>query len=434
MSDSKSKPGLPEMDTDVPQEDVETNMYDHEQKDPSSDDDSSSEDDSELDEHETIREMGMKPRMQRIQRILQRQLMDTDDRISQELREKEEGQRRLSTKREDLGVSLYGAQQQLAKLQQALETVHAKFSAANEERYQSEEHGDEYRLVLEQREKEVGDQNLVLRDHQRELEALNVTCQQIERYNRELQSEIDVTKRAAYKTEEHVGELEKVKQDQDLYIDGLNENIRRLKEELALTAKTLAVQQLETQHAMATIADASVEMDKIAFEKKQLLQQWKSSLLSMSKRNEALSATQEAITGVKETQLSTQSEIHGVRKSLAEAQEQNEVLVATKDRIDAEIEFVRDQLARHGEERSTLAARYAMLQKSMQQTDRQSEQVASATKAVETSVRETQASIVTLQRNRHAAESAIHLERNDQLTVNKAAQNLAKETQKVGFG
>ena len=42
--------------------------------------------------------------------------------------------------------------------------------------------------------------------------------------------------------------------------------------------------------ATDTLAEAGQEMEAINFEKKQLLQQWKSSLIGMAKRDEALQA------------------------------------------------------------------------------------------------------------------------------------------------
>ena len=74
-------------------------------------------DDDYEDPKQMIREMGDHPLMERVQDALYQQLQNSHERVSLELREREEELKRVKTKREDIGVELYGVQQQLAKLQ-----------------------------------------------------------------------------------------------------------------------------------------------------------------------------------------------------------------------------------------------------------------------------------------------------------------------------
>jgi hypothetical protein len=74
------------------------------------------------DEHEhvedaetLIREFGAHPMMDRVQQALYEQLMQTYERISEELRDKEADLKRMKGKRETVGVDLYSMQQQLAR-------------------------------------------------------------------------------------------------------------------------------------------------------------------------------------------------------------------------------------------------------------------------------------------------------------------------------
>ncbi len=82
--------------------------------------------------------------------------------------------------------------------------------------------------------------------NQSELDALNATLRQVELYNEEMKSEIAVTRRATYKAEENVGDLEKGKKAQDLFIDTLNEQLKALHERLALYEAQLISQKQET--------------------------------------------------------------------------------------------------------------------------------------------------------------------------------------------
>ena len=84
-----------------------------------------------------------------------------------------------------------------------------------------------------------------------------------------------------------------MQKEQDVLIDQLNEKLKRDQEQLALTEAQLVSQRSETAAASQTLAEANREMEAITFEKKQLLQQWKSALIGMERRDEALQAIEQ---------------------------------------------------------------------------------------------------------------------------------------------
>jgi len=117
---------------------------------------------------------------------------------------------------------------------------------------------------------------------------------QFELYREELQARISLTKRVTLKTEEDIGKTETDKRRQDFYIDQLNEQLRRLREQFALYEYQLKNQQKESQAAHSTLQDATTEMEAITFEKKQLLNQWKSSLIALQRRDDTLRSLENA--------------------------------------------------------------------------------------------------------------------------------------------
>lgn len=121
-----------------------------------------------------------------------------------------------------------------------------------------------------------------------EVEGINETIRQAEAYDKQMKSEIAVTRRETYAAEEAVTKLEKAKAAQDLFIDGLNEEYKAKGEELGLYESRLATQREEAAAASATLSDALKEMEVIQGEKKQLLVQWQTTLIGIQKRNEAL--------------------------------------------------------------------------------------------------------------------------------------------------
>eukprot|EP00438_Fugacium_kawagutii_P026884 Skav217497 [mRNA] locus=scaffold2951:71854:86651:- [translate_table: standard] len=100
-----------------------------------------------------------------------------------------------------------------------------------------------------------------------ELNQLNITVRQVQEYNDQMKAEIQVTRRATYKAEDHIKQMEDVKTKQDLLIDSMNEDIKRLTDKKALLDSQISAQKQETEAAMATLREASREMEAIQFEK-----------------------------------------------------------------------------------------------------------------------------------------------------------------------
>jgi len=130
---------------------------------------------------------------------------------------------------------------------------------------------------------------------QEELSKLNRTLKQIAGYNVQMKSEIDVTRRTTYRAEENVVNLEKMKKNQDLLIDMMNEEIKRLTERKTILTAQLISQKEETEQAKQILKEAHLEMQKIIASKKNLLERWQKALFNMHRRDNALQAIKEAL-------------------------------------------------------------------------------------------------------------------------------------------
>merc|ERR550514_284637 len=296
-----------------------------------------------------VRDFGSHPMMHRIQDALYKQLQREYERTTLEMREKETEVTAVNREREDVGVELYGTQQQLARLQMALEALHSQSHGLVKFRRKEEVKTEQAKathasLAAAQDEKEKA-----LLKNQAELDALNETLRQVERYNEEMKNEIAVTRRATYKAEENVAGLEKQKKNQDMYIDSLNEQVKKLGEQIAVHEGSVGGQRKETEEAHKMLAETQHEMELIAFEKKQLTQQWKSSLIQLTKRDEALAAAQRTL-----------------REAQMEARDHDtEIEGATRE----------EQITKMRAERDALADQYNLLQRSMGQTDEEEKKV-----------------------------------------------------------
>lgn len=289
----------------------------------------------------------------------------------------------------------------------------------------------EYQQKFAVQKQETSELKSQLYKNQSELDALSATLRQVELYNDEMKSEIAVTRRATYKAEENVTSLEKDKKGQDIYIDSLNEQLKGLDENLALYEAQMVSQKQETAAASDTLLEASKEMESISFEKKQLLQQWKSSLIGMQRRDEALQATHDALRKQKEQEVSMDAEVEGYKKSIQKEQAKNEVLMAQLEKCENEQKFTHEQLATKQAEKEKLSERYAVLQRSMNQCDAEQSKVELQCQNLQQQVNHLDQNLTVVMRERQKLEEGIAANASTQTTVSKAQKNLIKTAAQV---
>ena len=412
--------------------------------------------DSDFDEEdeEMLRNIGEHDILKPVQAALFEQLSQNHERLVLELREKDEELSRVTKKREDIGVELYGVQQQLAKLQMQLETTHNNCNLIAGIRQKFEEDVAGYQEAFKRRKAEVESEESKLEKNKAELDALSATLKQVSKYAEEMKSEIAVIRRQTYKAEESVEVAEKAKVKQDLYIDSLNEQVKNLYEQLALYDAQLESQRTETSAAVDTLAEAAKEMDTIAFEKKQLLQQWKSSLVAMQRRDEALQATNDALQKQVQASKALDSELDGFKVSIHQEQVKNSELHEKLDKVGNESNFLTGQLDLMKRTRDGLAercvggarcvvlaacltnnrvgaGRYGMLQKSLAQTDKESSRLLLEQQNLKEQIATLDNNRQVVDRERRGLEESVAANRSTQTTVSKAARNLAKSAQRV---
>ncbi len=185
-------------------------------------------------------------------------------------------------------MELYGYQQHLAKLQLSLEAAGDDHSTAAAARAQADAKREELLKQAEEEEAAANQRKAQAEALQRELDRIAASLRAIQAHNEAVPSEVAAAKRATYATEGAVQVLGAQKQEQDLLIESMQNQLRRLTRQAALASEALGVQRTETAAARQLSSQALADMEAVAFEKKQLLGQWRSSLVAMQQRDASL--------------------------------------------------------------------------------------------------------------------------------------------------
>lgn len=380
---------------------------------------------------EIIREFGNHAFMDPAQKVLLQMLKDQNYQQGVMLLDKKEELKKLSQDRETIGVQLYALQQQLARTQLMLENAHNEYNSIVDMRLSEEEllkdvskNNAEQLALLDEYKKQQ-------KKHSSELDALNETIRQIEQYNEQVKSEIAISRRATYKVEQNMQELEKVKENQDYYVDQLTRQIKQMDEQIETVLKQLDGQKKDTSEADAVLKETSKELELIATEKQQLMMQWKAALSGLSRRDEALAQASQTLAAAESAVHDYDVEIEATRREIQKEQAKHETLVNLRDRMENELAWVEESLNKIKQERAQMQERYTLLSKSLAQTDNEGKKLDLVTKQLTHDAEAVVQNLQTVTQERQKMEEELQMLFSTYQNVNKAVSNLGRDQTKL---
>ncbi|KAM9211699.1 coiled-coil domain-containing protein 40-like [Leptosomus discolor] len=271
------------------------------------------------------------PLMRRFQAALKSHLTKQMEKVSLELQELRAAAKKGQAEREELGLVLYGAQQQLARLQLELEKSHDRRSQVAAARQQLEEELEGLRLTYKQMCQNTHDERQKVSAMQTQLENLALHLFYVQNTDH-MHHNILLTKRSTKRAELEKAQADVEKKKQDLLVDRLTRKAYELQEQIALFEAQFVAQAEDTKVTRQAANEACMEVQAINMEKKRLMNHWNSSLAGMKQRDEAYIATQALLSKYRHDLKSLETDIHGCRKSIRKEEEKNELLVAILSR------------------------------------------------------------------------------------------------------
>jgi coiled-coil domain-containing protein 40 len=380
---------------------------------------------------DVIKDFGNHPLMERAQKALVEQLQEAKTRVDSELYDKEEELKRISQSREALGVELYNLQQQLAKLQVSLENTHGEYNNIIDKKLQEEEMNKAIESNNKEQAARVSEHEKSKKKYQGEYESLVETLRQIEAYNEEVKTEIAITRRATHKAEQSMQSLEQHKAMQDLYVDRLSKQVKQLQEQIALYGGQIEAQRGETKEAHGVFQETVDELELIAQEKRQLMTQWKAALSGLSRRDEALAQASLTLKNAESAVHDYDVELETNKRNIQMMQGKHENLVYMKDRLESELQWVEENLVKIRQEREAMQERFALLTKSLAQTDGEMKKLEGLSKSLLADAESLLQNLQIVTRERQRMEEEMQGSKSTHSNVNKAVANLAKKKLKV---
>ncbi|KAJ7315884.1 hypothetical protein JRQ81_002046 [Phrynocephalus forsythii] len=362
------------------------------------------------------------PLMKRFQSALKDYLNKQIGKLTEELRELTAATKNGKIQREELGVILYGVQQQLARLQMELEKNHSCHSQIAMARRKLEEELHDLRSGYKKTCQNAEDERKIVSSMQTEMESLSLRLFYMQNMDQDVRDDIAVMKRTVKKAEMERMRAEVEKQKQDLHVDRLTRRVNELQEQIALYEAQHMAQAEDTKITRQEVGEASIEIQAIHLEKKQLLHQWTVSLNGMKRRDEAYAAMQEALRESRHKLKSLEIEIEVYKKSIIKEEERNELLASILNRSENDANTSRKLIAQSLSKQDAMKVEFGTYTRTLHETE-QALSRASADQAARMNEllvlrRETEKGSQTKQQ----LESEIIGKLQDQLISNKAAK------------
>ncbi|NXR50471.1 CCD40 protein, partial [Hippolais icterina] len=309
------------------------------------------------------------PLMTRFQTALKNYLTKQIEQVNLDLHELRTAMKASKEQREELGVILYGAQQQLGQLEVELEKSHERCSQAAAARRQLEEELEGLRGAHKEICHNTDDERKEVSAMQTQIENLALELFYVQNMDQDMQHRLLLMKQSAKRAEAERIQAEVEKQKQDLFVDQLTRRVYQLQEQIALFEAQLVAQAEDTKVTRQAVTEAGLEIQAINMEKKRLMDHWNTSLAGMKQRDEAYVVTQELLSNYRRDLKSLEGDIHGCGKSIRKEEEKNENLVSLLNRSQNDASVTRKLIAQCLLEQEALQVQTGTYTRVLQETE-----------------------------------------------------------------
>ncbi|NXN79713.1 CCD40 protein, partial [Bombycilla garrulus] len=309
------------------------------------------------------------PLMTRFQAGLKSYLTKQIEQVTLDLHELRTAMKASKEQRQELGVILYGAQQQLGQLEVELQKSRERCSQAAAARRQLEEELQGLRGAHKEMCHHTEDERKKVSAMQTQIENLALELFYVQNMDQDMHHRLSVMKQSAKKAEAERIQAEVEKKKQDLFLDQLTRRVNQLQEQIALFEAQLVAQAEDTKVTRQAVSEAGLEVQAINMEKKRLMEHWNSSLAGMKQRDEAYVVTQELLSNYRRDLKSLEGDIHGCGKSIRKEEEKNENLVSLLNRSQNDASVTRKLIAQCLLEQEALQVQTGTYTRALQETE-----------------------------------------------------------------
>lgn len=330
-----------------------------------------------------------------------------------------------------MSLEIYRVQENLARLQDKLDDLHQTKAEAEAKHHQALDQLEVTKSQFSSTTNQHKKANINVTQLQAEIDSLMRSFIFTQEISEELHSNIKTMRNATHKADTEKSQAEEQKLKQDLYVERLTKEMERQTEQAALYEAQTSAQTDEKQAAKEALSEAEMEMASLLMARKQLLQQWNSSLVGMRRRGEAFTAMQDATRMLEHQLLAQDREIKVCKKTITEEQEQNEILTMRLNRAQMDNATSKSLINQKQAQQEAMQAHYITNLRTLHETERTLAQLTKESRNLETEVKDQRRQFEKESSTRLELENKIMTTMQQKLTHNNAAKSSQRLTDKM---
>ncbi|KAL0210545.1 hypothetical protein RCL1_004981 [Eukaryota sp. TZLM3-RCL] len=292
---------------------------------------------------------------------LRRDLLEQLETTKTALRERTIELNHAKNDKDDLAVQIYSRQRELGLVQSKLDDLSSQVEQLQQKRREYEALRDSAKIASDKEKKEVDGVQLNLSKLQSELSKLHESLRLAAKFQDSEVDHIELMRRAAYKGEEEIKQLESLKQSQDLRLAEYHHQLHSQEESLALIKGQIDAQKSEVENARAILKEALDQISKIEGDKRHVLSQWQSAIIGVQKRDESLAQVTSVIGNERQRLQLTESTLSSINQTIMTSQDEAEKLSFNLKKTQAELSSLEGKLSKLKEEEIKLSTNYGRL-------------------------------------------------------------------------
>ncbi|XP_046470092.1 coiled-coil domain-containing protein 40 isoform X1 [Neodiprion pinetum] len=309
------------------------------------------------------------PLMKRFQESLKAHLSRINNKLNEEIFDLEAAIKKAKDVREQEGLKLYSAQEEISRQQSAIENYQATLVEVIQMREEKETqicivkdvHKEAYQKLRDEKAKE---EEII-----RELESLSSLERQFREWEDEISSNLTVSKRMSEKDAMDQKELIRKKQQEDYILFKIMSEVWKIESEIKILNEQAELKEKEKGTLSQTITDANADLDALQREYKNLFNTWNNIVANISQRNQIYSEISDERQQIRESFRTLQTGIDKLKKEANKEMENNERLTSVQSRIEEEIQINSKTNAIEKEKITHLESQFTKIAKLVEQNN-----------------------------------------------------------------
>lgn len=228
------------------------------------------------------------PLLEKFQASLRAHLLRVQHKLEEEIADIDHSLNVKKDERENLGAELYDLQQKIHSQRQTMEEILLKSKESTEKRAKHEENIKFLRENYDELNDDFKKKKQRHNEHLVNLDNLQVLENNIDKWAKEIQNEIEVAKRVVSKDTQDKIAVADEKRKTDMFLYNMETELRKRENELGMLTDQIKEQDVINKTLIQCLVDANIDLDSLQTEHKRLMLAWNQVIVGVEQRDKVL--------------------------------------------------------------------------------------------------------------------------------------------------